>query len=131
STRVGNSVAPKAPSSDLERGLQQLWARVLNLSTDVIGVDDNFYRLGGDSIRVITMAKRVKEEFGVSLGLGQISGKATTIAKLAIDIEAARAASDPTLTAVAKPDGNAHIDLQSEIARFTATLTDGTTQSPR
>ncbi|KAL3963506.1 hypothetical protein ACCO45_000510 [Purpureocillium lilacinum] len=116
STHVGNSVAPKAPSSDLERGLQQLWARVLNLSTDVIGVDDNFYRLGGDSIRVITMAKRVKEEFGVSLGLGQISGKATTISKLAIDIEAARAASDSTLTAVAKPDGNAHIDLQSEIA---------------
>ncbi|UNI16430.1 NRPS [Purpureocillium takamizusanense] len=129
STQVGSSVAPKEPSNDLERELQKVWARVLNLSPDVIGIDDSFYRLGGDSIRVITMAKRVKEEFGVSLGLGQVTGQGTTIARLAIAIEAALTASTSSSPTIATPEDNVHVDLQSEIATLTATLTNNATQS--
>lgn len=39
-----------APSTDLERELQTIWARILNIAPDAIGIHDSFFRLGGDSI---------------------------------------------------------------------------------
>jgi amino acid adenylation domain-containing protein len=39
-----------------EQTLQQLWARVLHREADSIGPDDNFFRLGGDSILVMKLA---------------------------------------------------------------------------
>ncbi|KAJ5997606.1 hypothetical protein N7522_009266, partial [Penicillium canescens] len=39
-----------------EQLLQQLWAQVLHREVDSIGPDDNFFRLGGDSILVMKLA---------------------------------------------------------------------------
>ncbi|RYP48218.1 hypothetical protein DL769_011228 [Monosporascus sp. CRB-8-3] len=39
-----------APSTDLERELQAIWPRILNITPDTIGIHDSFFRLGGDSI---------------------------------------------------------------------------------
>ncbi|KAI1275329.1 hypothetical protein F5Y07DRAFT_409348 [Xylaria sp. FL0933] len=50
-------VAKRAPSTSIERTLQRIWAQVLNVEASSIGVDDNWMRLGGDSIqamRVVT-----------------------------------------------------------------------------
>jgi aryl carrier-like protein len=46
-------VAKRAPSTSIERMLQQIWARVLNMETSSIGVDDSWMRLGGDSIQAM------------------------------------------------------------------------------
>lgn len=43
----------RAPSTSTERTLQQIWARVLNTDVGSIGIDDNFFRLGGDSINAM------------------------------------------------------------------------------
>ena len=50
------------PSSEPEKQLQKLWSRVLGTSTTRIGLEDNFFRLGGDSIAAIklTAAARVQ-----------------------------------------------------------------------
>ncbi|KAJ5675353.1 hypothetical protein N7462_008250 [Penicillium macrosclerotiorum] len=45
----------RAPTTDLERTLQQLWARVLNIDPATIGLDDSFFRLGGDSITAMKL----------------------------------------------------------------------------
>ncbi|KAI2625240.1 hypothetical protein GGS21DRAFT_493727 [Xylaria nigripes] len=50
---VEAKVAKRAPSTDIERTLQQIWARVLNIEASSIGVDDNWIRLGGDSIQAM------------------------------------------------------------------------------
>ncbi|EFQ87144.1 hypothetical protein PTT_17432 [Pyrenophora teres f. teres 0-1] len=44
--------------------MQQLWARVLSLELDTIGLDDSFFRLGGDSIAAM---KLVGEARGMGL----------------------------------------------------------------
>lgn len=47
--RVGDG--PKvAPSTNMERDLQSLWARGLHLKPEEIGANDNFFHIGGDSL---------------------------------------------------------------------------------
>ncbi|KAJ6135531.1 Peptide synthetase [Penicillium capsulatum] len=56
----------RAPSNETERALQNLWSHVLNISHNNIGLDDNFFHLGGDSI---TTMKLVAESRKHSLTL--------------------------------------------------------------
>lgn len=76
-------VAPRTPA---ERVLTDIWQRLFGVYG--IGVHDDFFRLGGDSISSIGVVSRVKEAFGV-----QISPRALfdtlTIAALAEVIEEA------------------------------------------
>ncbi|PLB36947.1 uncharacterized protein BDW47DRAFT_126854 [Aspergillus candidus] len=44
------------PTTEGERQLRDLWASVLNLPASDIGTEDNFLRLGGDSISAIRLA---------------------------------------------------------------------------
>ncbi|KAF5023771.1 hypothetical protein F66182_4164 [Fusarium sp. NRRL 66182] len=51
----------RVPSSDMEKQLADMWARVLTIDAASIGVEDNFFRLGGDSIgamQLVTLARR-------------------------------------------------------------------------
>ncbi|KAK5624973.1 hypothetical protein RRF57_000689 [Xylaria bambusicola] len=47
------TVTKRAPSTSIERTLQRIWAKVLNMEASSIGVDDNWMRLGGDSIQAM------------------------------------------------------------------------------
>jgi len=49
-----------APVSDLEKNLVSLWQRNLNL--DQVGVEDNYFSVGGDSIRSISLVSEAKRE---------------------------------------------------------------------
>ncbi|KAK1911236.1 hypothetical protein P3342_011838 [Pyrenophora teres f. teres] len=44
-----------AASTPAERAMQQLWAGVLAIAPDSIGLDDSFFRLGGDSIAAMKL----------------------------------------------------------------------------
>ncbi|CAG9990176.1 unnamed protein product [Clonostachys byssicola] len=59
----------RMPANDIEEQLQQVWARVLNLSAASIGMDDSFFRLGGDSItsmQVSALARSLQLQVSVS-----------------------------------------------------------------
>src|SRR5207245_591811 len=45
--------------------LRDLWEEVLEVRP--IGIDDDFYELGGDSLRCVAMVVRIEREFGRSL----------------------------------------------------------------
>jgi amino acid adenylation domain-containing protein len=45
----------RMPSTPMEQALQHLWARVLDISTTSIGLDDSFFRLGGSSITAMRL----------------------------------------------------------------------------
>ena len=47
-----------APRTTAEARLVQLWREVLDL--DEVGVEDSFFQLGGDSIRVLTLVTRMR-----------------------------------------------------------------------
>ncbi|KAI5460965.1 hypothetical protein BGZ63DRAFT_455081 [Mariannaea sp. PMI_226] len=59
------------PSTETERALQALWARVLSIDPDSIGIDDNFFTLGGDSISAIKLATHARK-LSIPLSLGSV-----------------------------------------------------------
>ncbi|PVH90760.1 acetyl-CoA synthetase-like protein, partial [Periconia macrospinosa] len=64
------SQGPKRrPSTEREKALQRLWAQVLNVQPESIGLDDNFFRLGGDSIvamKLVAVARVIGFQMTVS-----------------------------------------------------------------
>ncbi|KAK2612057.1 hypothetical protein QQS21_001906 [Conoideocrella luteorostrata] len=59
----------RQPTSEVERVMRNLWAKILNVSADSIGIDDSFFRLGGDSIlcmKLVGEARRVHINITVS-----------------------------------------------------------------
>ncbi|OGM44001.1 nonribosomal peptide synthase [Aspergillus bombycis] len=80
---VGNGLSPetlasyalsqvdkKAPSTETEKALAQLWARVLG--TDSIGVDDHFFHLGGDSIAAMKLVA-AGSKAGLSMSVADVT----------------------------------------------------------
>ncbi|HEU5470743.1 MAG TPA: amino acid adenylation domain-containing protein [Actinophytocola sp.] len=57
--------AYRAPRSATERVLARIWADVL--AVDRVGVDDDFFALGGDSILSIRVAARMRADLGIDL----------------------------------------------------------------
>jgi acyl carrier protein len=53
------------PRTDTERTLSQIWSDALELSR--IGVADDFFELGGDSVRSLVISARANAAFDVSL----------------------------------------------------------------
>jgi acyl carrier protein len=56
-----------APRTELEEQLCNVWEKVLGLNK--IGVNDNFFRLGGDSINALSLSARCRKEIGFDLPL--------------------------------------------------------------
>lgn len=54
-----------APRDEVEQQLAALWADLLGL--DTVGVDDNFYALGGDSLAAIRLLLQVEERFNLQI----------------------------------------------------------------
>lgn len=57
---LGLEEAYVAPRTPRERAMAQVWTEVLGL--DTVGVDDNFFQLGGDSLRSVTLLSRLNEQ---------------------------------------------------------------------
>lgn len=57
--------------SPTEKILQSAWAKILGLSSEQIDVDDNFFRLGGDSVLAMKLVSSLRAE-GHSLSVADI-----------------------------------------------------------
>lgn len=86
------------PMSQMERNLQKIWARVLNIDLDTIGIKDDFFRLGGDSITAMQVSSAARAtQIEISTGdifrkktisdLAKISASASHQASLDISIK--------------------------------------------
>ncbi len=80
--------APKPPSTELERRLVDVWSEVLKAGN--IGVDDNIFSLGADSLHLFRIAARLSER-GIALAVKDILRR-PTIEALAAFAEAEPAA---------------------------------------
>ncbi len=81
-SRDDTSVSPRTP---LEEKLVAIWSEVLRV--DRIGVTEDFFSLGGDSVLAGQVAARIQSSFGVQLSLVAVFD-APTIGELARKIEA-------------------------------------------
>lgn len=61
----------QAPQSYAERQMQSIWSHVLGVEADTIGVDDSFFRLGGDSISAMKAVGEARK-IGLQLGVADI-----------------------------------------------------------
>ena len=66
----------REPSSDLEKTLAGLWESVLRLDAGSIGIDAQFFRLGGDSVAAIRLVTAARSK-GVRLTFADIFQNAT------------------------------------------------------
>lgn len=72
-----------AAENGTEERLRSTWSKILDLQEDSISTNDNFYSLGGDSIRIVTLSKAIAKEYGVKLSLSLLNSKDTTISTIA------------------------------------------------
>jgi amino acid adenylation domain-containing protein len=75
----------RAPSNDYERQLIEIWQDVLKISK--VGIDDDFFDLGGDSLQTFVLFAEIEAQLGCSLPPTTII-HAPTIAQLAEFIRA-------------------------------------------
>ena len=55
-----------APRNDLETKLCNIFANVLGLDISKIGINDDFFRLGGDSIISIQLVSRIRQKLSIN-----------------------------------------------------------------
>lgn len=115
--RGGEMVSPR---SELERQLAGIWADILDI--DQIGVDQDVFALGVDSLAMTHMILRLEERFGVDFSFEDIFN-APTVAALALRVESSEkgstdpllSSSDPTMeTACVKGDGPQPVSIVQE-----------------
>lgn len=73
-----------APSTEIERKLALIWQEILKIER--VGVQDHFFKLGGHSLKAVSLLSYVHKEFNVQLSLKDIFN-APTIRQLAERIE--------------------------------------------
>ena len=72
------------PSNELEQGLAQVWSDFLGI--DPIGIDDNLFELGGDSLLAIQLLAKVRGIYGAELHPAEFF-KQPTVRALALLVE--------------------------------------------
>ncbi|HLO02229.1 MAG TPA: amino acid adenylation domain-containing protein [Symbiobacteriaceae bacterium] len=78
-----------APQTPVQEVLASLWAQVLGAAR--VGIHDNFFALGGDSLSATRVTSRLREVFQVDLPLRKLF-ESPTVASLAVAVEEGRRA---------------------------------------
>jgi amino acid adenylation domain-containing protein len=70
-------------SDETERLVRSLWARVLELPESSIGTNDDFYRLGGDSMSIVVLDDLIFSMTRINLSLELLNCERVTISHIA------------------------------------------------
>ncbi|KAK5991430.1 Nonribosomal peptide synthetase lcsA [Cladobotryum mycophilum] len=104
----------RACSTEMEFWVRSEWAQTLNLPPDSINGDDNFYDLGGDSIRIITVINSIVRRFGISFGMSMINSKHTTVGGMAKAIQ--------NILNGSREENESQIDLMAKISQSSVAI---------
>jgi acyl-CoA synthetase (AMP-forming)/AMP-acid ligase II/acyl carrier protein len=74
----------RSPETEVERALAALWCEVLKVAD--VGAEEDFFALGGDSMRAATLLHRVEETWGREIPLGEFAD-GLTVARMARVLE--------------------------------------------
>jgi len=66
-----------APGDEVEAKLVETWADVLGIEKDIIGINDNFFQLGGHSLKATILVSKIHKIFNVKIPLTEIFKKPT------------------------------------------------------
>ncbi|WDV47398.1 amino acid adenylation domain-containing protein [Clostridiaceae bacterium M8S5] len=65
----------KLPNSDIQQRIIKIWKEVLDI--DDLGIDDDFFELGGDSLSAQKIVQKIKKEFKEKISINAIIKKGT------------------------------------------------------
>lgn len=88
-------------ATGIEKSVTELWKRVLRLET--VGLDENFFDVGGDSLAIIALHSNLQKSLGIEISVTDLF-EFTTIRTLARHLEA-------------KDQGNRLTDVQQQAAK--------------
>ena len=97
----GSDKEIEPPSSKTEKALFKIWEELLNTSR--INLSDNFFKLGGHSLKAIRLVSSIHRAFGVLLELKQIFSS-PTLREQALLIDAGTRSSFSAIAQVAEAD---------------------------
>jgi len=66
---TGTDMRYVAPRNPVEEKLAIAWSQVLGIERDSVGIDDNFFHLGGHSLKATILLSRINRAFGVQLAV--------------------------------------------------------------
>ncbi|MEQ9404347.1 MAG: amino acid adenylation domain-containing protein [Cyclobacteriaceae bacterium] len=64
-----------APSNEIEEKLTEIWSD--SLGVERVGIEDNFFGIGGDSIKVISLANRINQTFSITIDVADVFANQT------------------------------------------------------
>ncbi|MFE9427014.1 amino acid adenylation domain-containing protein [Kitasatospora sp. NPDC006697] len=85
----------RAPRNPLEAKLAELFAEALEL--EQVGIDDDFFDLGGHSLRVTKLISRIRASLGIKVPI-RVMFSNTTVAKLSAHLESKTASQLPVFS---------------------------------
>jgi acyl carrier protein len=60
------------PQDENQEKMVEIWAELLGMEKEKIGINDNFFDLGGHSLRATILAARIHKTFATDISLGDI-----------------------------------------------------------
>ncbi|MGE5343417.1 MAG: amino acid adenylation domain-containing protein [Candidatus Omnitrophota bacterium] len=69
---MGSTRSYIAPENAVEKEMVKIWAEVLGMAKDRISMDDNFFQLGGHSIKASLLVSQIRKAFDVNISLSDI-----------------------------------------------------------
>ncbi|EFQ88845.1 hypothetical protein PTT_15093 [Pyrenophora teres f. teres 0-1] len=94
--RTSSQGPKRQPSTQAEQTMQQLWAQVLSIELENIGLDDSFFRLGGDSIAAIKLVGEARRT-GLQLSVADIFRHPTLAALASLETNQCNTTIEETL----------------------------------
>lgn len=85
----GQPSVPMTPTTDTQRLLQNVWAVTLSMQAASIGLNDHFFRLGGDSVSAIQLISAAKTQ-GIHMKMANIL-RNPVLSDMALTVETAPA----------------------------------------
>jgi amino acid adenylation domain-containing protein len=73
-TKVEEYTAPRDKNDNI---LVDIWSGVLDIEKDIIGIDSNFFEMGGHSLKAISLVSKIHQIFNVKIHLEEIFKKPT------------------------------------------------------
>jgi len=93
----------EAPSDETEKTLAGIWAETLGIPVEKIGVNDDFFHIGGHSLKAAVVLAMIRKAFNVKMTLSQLFTH-TTLRRLSEYIKKSAPAKHISLEAAEKKD---------------------------
>ena len=61
-----------APRTRIEKELVEIWSGILGLEKDLIGLDNNFFQLGGHSLKAAVLITKIHKELNIKMPLAEV-----------------------------------------------------------